>query len=129
MVTAVICMVVVMVSCDESQLTELKAGHADSLIFAEGAKMHYDHMLKMTDSLEQAGDISPLIANRWRGVYYYRQNQYRMAELYYRKVLECKIESTQDQLSYNKSVRRLSELLLVRGDFEGSLQIAIPAVE
>ena len=129
MVTAVICMVVVMVSCDESQLTELKAGHADSLIFAEGAKMHYDHMLKMTDSLEQAGDISPLIANRWRGVYYYRQNQYRMAELYYRKVLDGKIESTQDQLSYNKSVRRLSELLLVRGDFEGSLQIAIPAVE
>ena len=92
MVTAVICMVVVMVSCDESQLTELKAGHADSLIFAEGAKMHYDHMLKMTDSLEQAGDISPLIANRWRGVYYYRQNQYRMAELYYRKVLEGKIK-------------------------------------
>ena len=48
--------------------------------------MHYDHMLKMTDSLEQAGDISPLIANRWRGVYYYRQNQYRMAELYYRTI-------------------------------------------
>lgn len=31
-------------------------------------------------------------------------------------------------MSYIKVARRLSELLLVKGDFEGSLRIAIPAV-
>jgi serine phosphatase RsbU (regulator of sigma subunit) len=30
---------------------------------------------------------------------------------------------------YNKVVRRLSELLVVRGDYDGALQIAIPAIE
>ena len=52
-----------------------------------------------------------------------------MSEICYRKALDCKVESEQDQLSYNKVTRRLSELLLVRGDYEGSLQVAIPAVK
>jgi serine phosphatase RsbU (regulator of sigma subunit) len=38
------------------------------------------------------------------------------------------VKNEQDQLSYNKSARRLSELLLIKGDFEGSLQVAMPAV-
>jgi hypothetical protein len=37
--------------------------------------------------------------------------------------------SDQDLVSYIKSARRLSEILLVKGDYEGSLSIAIPAVE
>jgi len=118
-----------LVSCGQQSKKELLASRADSLIFAQGAVMNYDRMLALTDSFEVTGDISPLDANRWRGVYYYRQNQYRMAELCYRKAIDCDIKDAQDQLSYNKSARRLSELLLVKGDYEGSLQIAIPAVQ
>ena len=115
-------------SCVEAKRGELKASRADSIIFAEGAVMHYDRMLTLADSFEVTGDISPLNANRWRGVVYYHQNQYRLAEHYYRKVLEAEVKNDEDQLSYNKAARRLSELLLTKGDYEGSLQIAVPAV-
>ena len=116
-------------SCSDKKRTELKASHADSVIFAAGAKLDYERMLVLADSFEVTGDISALDANRWRGVYYYRQNQYRMAEIYYRKALDCDIRNDEDQLSYNKAARRLSELLLIKGDYEGSLQISIPAVD
>ena len=112
----------------QSKRAELKGNKADSLLFAEGAVMNYERLKELTDSFEMTGDISPLNANRWRGVYYYHQNMYRMAEICYRKVLESEVKNDQDQLSYNKSARRLSELLLVKGDYEGALQIAVPAI-
>lgn len=126
---AVAVTVMMLTACGRAKRIEQNSGHADSLIFAAGSVMDYERMLQLTDSFEMSGDISQLDANRWRGVYYYRQKQNRMAELCYRKALDCKIRNEQDQLSYNKAARRLSEILLVKGDYEGSLQVAIPAVE
>ena len=102
--------------------------HADSLIFYAGVDKNYERMLELVDSFEHLGCINALDANRWRGAAYYRQNKYRSAEYYYKKALECDVKTPQDLLSYTKSARRLSELLLVKGDFEGSLQVAMPAV-
>ena len=115
-------------ACGGKKRMELKASHADSVIFAAGAVMDYERLLELTDSFEMSGDITPLNANRWRGAYYYHQGQYRMAEVCFRKAVDTEVKSSADQVSYNKAVRRLSELLLVKGDYEGSLQIAIPAV-
>jgi serine phosphatase RsbU (regulator of sigma subunit) len=111
------------------QQREIRASRADSVIFAIGTTKDYERMREVTDSFEIVGDISALNANRWRGVSYYRQGQYRMAEICYRKALENEVKNDLDQLSYNKVARRLSEILLVKGDYEGSLQIAIPAVK
>ena len=119
--------VMMLLSCDRQQIAELKGNRADSLIFAAGSARDYDRMMALTDSFEVTGDISVADANRWRGSYYYHHDMFRMAEICYRKVLECDIKTEQDQLSYNKSVRRLSELLLIKGDYEGALKIAIPA--
>ena len=129
LLTALTAVLLLTEACGDGKKGGQQASHADSLIFDIGARKEYDRMLAMTDSFELTGDISPLDANRWRGVAYYRQGQYRMAEICYRKALSSEVRSEQDQLSYNKSARRLSELLLVKGDFEGSLRVAIPAVE
>ena len=119
-----------LLSCTSStKRTNPNASHADSVIFAAGALMHYDHMMELVDSFEQAGSITPLNANRWRGVVYYHQNQYRLAEISYRKAIKEEVKNNDDQLVYNKVARRLSELLLVKGDYEGALQVAVPAVE
>ena len=116
-------------SCSHEKYDEPKASHADSVLFKVGAKKDYNRLRELTDSFETVGDISPLNANRWRGVSYYHEGQYRMSEVYYRKALECKVNGTQDQVSYNKAARRLSELLLVKGDYEGSFRIAATAVK
>ena len=118
----------VLSSCRYPKHFDLHADHADSVIFDIGVSKDYERMRAVVDSFELSGDISVLNANRWRGVAYYREGQYRMAEICYRKALECEVKTKQDQLSYNKSARRLSELLLVRGDYEGSLRVAVPAV-
>ena len=122
---------VVAFSCGKSYHEEkvIRSGHADSVLFDVGVRKNYERMLVLVDSFEAAGDLSPLDANRWRGVAYYRQGQYRMSEQYYWKAFESKVKSDEDMLSYNKVARRLSELLLVRGDYEGSLRVAIPAVK
>ena len=127
-VMAMMLIVMMLFSCDKAQREELKAGHADSLIFAAGAVMQYDRLLELVDSFDATGDINKLDAYRWRGAYYYHQNQYRMAEVCFRNALDYEAKTDFDQLVYNKVVRRLSELLVVRGDYEGALQIAVPAI-
>ena len=116
-------------SCDNKQAMESKANKADSIIFDAGYIKDYEGMRALADSFEMSGDITPLNANRWRGASYYREGNNTMAEICFRKALESKIMSDQDLVSYIKSARRLSEILLVKGDYEGSLSIAIPAVE
>ena len=113
----------VVASCHKVSIQEPQASDADSLIFDIGVHKEYERMREVTDSLEMEGKLSAIDANRWRGVSYYRQGQYLMAEVYYRKALNCEVKTALDQLSYNKSARRLSELLLVRGDYEGSLLV------
>ncbi len=121
--------IILITSCDgKKNARQPKMAHADSVIFDVGSHKDYERMRALSDSFELSKDISSLNANRWRGVSYYRQGQYRLAEIYYRKALESDIKSEQDLVSYIKVARRLSELLLVKGDFEGALRIAIPAV-
>jgi serine phosphatase RsbU (regulator of sigma subunit) len=114
---------------NQKKHAEIKASSADSVIFNLGLSENYAQMLVMVDSFEQSNSISQITANRWRGVAYYRQRQYRSAEYYYKKVIEGTIATDEDQLSYNKAARRLSELLLVKGDFEGSIEVAVTAVK
>ena len=128
-----VCMVAiiaVIVSCEHNTKTsDFKSEHADSLIFEAGYQKDYDRVLALADSFEQNGSISSMDANRWRGVAYYHQAQYRTSEFYYKKVIDGKIETAQDSMAYVKSARRLSEVLLVKGDYEGALRVAMPAVK
>jgi serine phosphatase RsbU (regulator of sigma subunit) len=120
----------VLLSCSEEKHVSSASGsnRSDSLIFAAGLSKNYKRMLMLVDSFEQQGSISALDANRWRGTAYYRQNQYRPAEMYYKRAMECEIKTDQDLLGYIKSARRLSELLLVKGNFEGSIEVAMSTV-
>ena len=119
----------VLISCHEKMGHSPKASRVDSILFDVGVRMEYDSMIILANAYEQQGLLSELDANRWRGVAYYHQGHYRMSEIYYRKAVESEIKTEEDQLSYNKCARRLSELLLVKGDYEGSLVVAIPAVK
>ena len=121
--------VVLLSACSNQEQAEIKMNKADSLMFDAGVEKDYPKMRVLADSFETSGAISSLNANRWRGVSYYHENNYNMAEIYYRKALECNVETEQDQVSYIKSARRLSELLLVKGDYEGSIGVAIPAID
>lgn len=124
-----LCMALTMMSCQKVKNKEIRSGHADSVLFDAGAVMNYARMEVLIDSFEQTGELNEMDVNRWRGTLAYHQKQFNAAEKYYRQALECKVNTNQDQKNYNKCARRLSELLLVRGDYEGSLKVAVPAVK
>ena len=120
--------VVFITSCHDQKQAEIKGTKADSIIFAAGDAQNYKRLLALTDSFERSGDISDVNANRWRGVGYYYQGQMLTAEFYYQKVVSAEIKNEQDLLNYNKSARRLATLLVIKGDYEGALRVAVPAV-
>ena len=113
----------------EKKYNEPKATHADSVLFDLGTRKEYNRIVVLADSFELMGDLTPLNANRWRGVAYYHQGQNRKAEEYYRIAFDSEVKTRQDQVNYNKVARRLSELLLIKGDFEGSFRVAATAVK
>ena len=84
---AVLCALQFVGCGDGKEIRDLKAAKADSLVFQVGLQKKYPEMRLLVDSLEMTGDLSPLNANRWRGVSYYREGNYRMAEVCYRKAL------------------------------------------
>ena len=124
-----LCVALTMVSCQKVKNREIRSVHADSVLFAAGAVMDYARMEVLIDSFARTGDLNEMDVNRWRGVVAYHQKQFNASEKYYRQALECEVKTSQDQKNYNKCARRLSELLLVRGDYEGSLKVAVPAVK
>ena len=103
--------------------------HADSIIFAAGYAQDYNMMLTLVDSFFNMGVISEVNANRWRGVAYNYLGQTRSSEFYYQRVVNAKIKNEHDRVSYIKSARRLSELLVRRGEYEGALKVALPALQ
>ena len=129
MVSMVLVLFILSCNIQRKKLHFPRANSVDSMLFDLGIQKQYGRMLVLTDSFELEGTLSMLDANRWRGVAYYHQGQYRMAEICYKKALDCEVKSDEDQLSYNKSARRLSELLVIKGDFEGALRVAVPAVK
>ena len=108
---------------------KIRASRADSIMYAAGELRDYERILTLADSLETAGDLPALNANRWRGVAYYYQGLHRTSEFYYKKAVESKINSENDALNYNKSARRLATMLLHKGDYEGALRVATDALK
>lgn len=117
------------VSCGHESKEKTQVTHADSVLFAAGRALDYTRLLELTDSFEHEGAITRMNANRWRGVGYNNLGKVRSAEYYYRKVVDAKIETDKDLYYYNKSVRRLAELLVRRGQYEEALRVAMPAID
>ena len=128
-ITAAMLFILTMLSCSGERRAKIRASKADSILYAAGETRNYERILALTDSLENEGDLPAINANRWRGVAYYYEGLYRTSEFYYKKAVAGQIKSENDALNYNKSARRLAQMLLKKGDYEGALQVAMNALE
>ena len=129
LITTVLLSLLLMISCSGERRANFRASKADSIMFAAGEARDYARVLALADSLENVGDLPAVNANRWRGVAYYYQGQLRTSEFYYQKAVNSKIRTENDALSYNKSARRLANVMLRKGDYEGALHVAMQALE
>lgn len=102
---------------------------ADQMMEAAHKVKDYHKMLSTADSLERAGVLSAVKANYWRGYAYDRLKQKDQAERYWKASMEAgqKTKNRQDVAAYAKSASRLANLLSVRGSYDETLKMAIPA--
>ena len=115
------------ISCGEQERVAHQNTHADSLIDQAYRTQNYDSLLALTERLEAAGSISMPKANYWLGYACYRLRQARRAEFYWKKVVDANVHTDIDY--YARSASHLTSLLLLKSDYEGTLNVAMPAVK
>lgn len=126
---AVIMVALLLMACGSEGQEE--QGKAESMIEKAYKAKDYNRLLQLADSLEKSGSLSQPKAYYWLGYASDRLKKLRMAEFYWKGSLEGTANSTdEDDLDiYAKSASRLANLLSVRGDYEGTLKLAVPAAE
>lgn len=114
---------------EQGTVARRKVSEVDSLLNAAYKAHDYAQMLSLCDTFEMAGDISTVKLNYWRGYACSRQQQQKMAEIYWKKVVESEVWNKEDYDFYSMSASRLANLLLIKGDYEGTLKVATAALE
>ena len=110
---------VLMTACNEEE-KKSQISEADKLIEASHKNKNYNELMKVVDSLEANGKITPTKACYWRGYACDKMKRQRLAEYYWKASLDAAKESTDDDemVYYAKSASRLANMLSVRGDYE-----------
>jgi len=104
--------------------------HADRLMEAAYKAKDYQGMMAVADSLEEEGSLSAVEANYWRGYASDRLKRKDEAERYWRVSMAAgeRAADKNDFVTYAKSASRLANMFTVRGDYEETLKLALPAV-
>ena len=85
-------------------------------------------MLALTDSLSVVGDLSPVKTAYWCGYAHSRLGDRRQAESCWSEALTLGFRDPDDMAYYARSANRLSDMLLLKGEYESTLRIALPAI-
>lgn len=124
----VACSSIFVCSCSpDSKNTELKP-HTDSLIKTAYDARDYHQMLTILDQQEDSGSVEGIQSSYWRGYAYSRLQMNRQAETYWKKALTFNISTDEDAKFYGMAASHLSTLLLLKGDYEGTINVCIPVL-
>ena len=88
---------------------------------------NYDSLNILVDSFHTAGAISDIKTNYWLGYVHQRKGQQRLAEIYWKNAINDEASDPVSLDYYSKSASRLASLLLLKGDYEGTLKVALAA--
>ena len=110
--------------------TKEERQRADQLMESTHKSKQYDRMLSLADSLQQSGSLSAVKADYWRGYACDRLKQFDKAEAYWKQTMAeaQQSDSEEDREYFVKAASRLANILCIRGDYEGTLQMAEPVV-
>lgn len=129
LMTLIISVLLVLTACNEQQQTDTLGTEGDSLINA-AYKMHdYERILSLADLHQQTGSLSELKASYWRGYAYSRLRKMRMAEMEWKRAIAQPVVDADALKYYAKSANRLAGLLNMKLDYEGTMRVAMPAIQ
>lgn len=104
---------------------------ADQLIENARRAKNFKHLTTLADSLHKAGLITDAKAFYWQGYASDRQMHYHTADFYWNRAIEAasKSENREELDFYAKSASRLANMLMTRGDYEGTVKMAVPVAK
>ena len=126
---AAVLMTAALTSCDSQEAQHADTVQADSLINNAHTRHDYQRLMVLTDSLEQVGSITDIQANYWRGYVYSGQRKMRLAEKYWKQAVTTEVHDQEGLIYYAKSANRLAGALLLKGEYEATMKVAVPALE
>lgn len=127
--TAVAASLLLNSACNHGKSGSRRTEIADSLINTAKQADDYERMLALTDSLEQTGDLNEVKANCHRVRAYYIKGDDTHMELYARKAIDGDIHRDRNTYeAYTQVVGLLADVLLLKGDEEGALKVALPVM-
>lgn len=118
---------ILMAACNNEEQNG-QMSEADKLIENTQKTKNYPELLKVVDSLETTGSITPTKAYYWRGYACDKMKRQRLAEFYWKASLDAAENATSsDEMAYYaKSASRLANMLSVRGDYQEGLDLTVP---
>lgn len=125
-----ILVIMLVAACGERKETGLEKNTADGLVLNAYKQKDYPLLLALADSLGKIGALSPVKSYYWRAYASDHMGKKRTAEYYWKKSGSSMTDfkNAEDVEYYAKSASRLANLKCVKGDYEGTLQFAIPVV-
>ena len=119
---------VTLVGCGQKEVKTDNV-NADSLLNVAHKGHQYERLLELADTLQATGHITGIRADYWRGYSYSRQHMMRLSEKYWKQAVNSEIHNQEDLKYYAKSANRLSGELLLRGEYEATMKVAVPALK
>lgn len=126
---AIFVMAMVVNACHETAKKTSAISIADSLVTAAYKSHDYGGLLMLADTLSESGGLSAIKANYWRGYAYSRLRKMRLAGTYWKRVMAEEPQNNEDRTYYFKSANRLAGVLLLQGENEATMKVALPALE
>ena len=119
----------VLISCNRQEAQNTKLANADSLLSVAHKEHQYERLLELADTLQATGNITSIHADYWRGYSYSRQRMMRLSEKYWKQAVNSDVHNAEDLKYYAKSANRLAGALLLKGEYEATMKVAVPALE
>ena len=105
------------------------SNHADSIALAARFSGNFEYFLAVTDSLAEAGELSPIRADGYRGVAYFQMGQMDKCIECFRRVNEIENPPAEDFWDYVHAVSNLVIMLTSDRDYDNAMRTAIRLIE
>ena len=103
--------------------------HGDSIALAARFSGDFEYFLAVTDSLAEAGELSPIRADGYRGVAYFQMGQMDKCIECFRRVNEIDNPPAEDFWEYVHAVSNLVIMLNSDRDYDNAMRTALRLIE
>ena len=119
----------VILSCNKQAYRNTHTEQVDSLINIAYKSHDYDSLIVLAEEFQASGELSDMKACYWRGYAYSRQRKMRLAENDWQRAVSLNVKTAEDMEYYAKSATRLAGSLLLKGEYEQTMKVAMAAME